>query len=396
MNSNCLDDPSVVPVDGRTSLIVRLLVDLAVASSVILGNGFIITAVLCFGGRTRNATLRVSHVSNRFVVNLAMADLLVGLCALFCLTPYYVCGVARRMDTVEALCVMRFAVPIFSAMTSVSALGAISVDRYVAIVHSMRYRTFMCKRRATVILCIPWLFSAAAASSLLLWNNYELEGGFCSDRVVPALFVCSIGVPHSFLVLLLVAAVHLRIRREVLVSRVRRKSMESVLGLGRGLGVRAGLVVCGSAGEDARKSARVLLMVVGCFSATYTPMCVLLTLRLAGYRGDALDLAFTMSFTLANVNSLLNPFIYSWQNVTVRCAIKHLVGRLPFRRTESPLTSAESTRAATPHSLSLLNSSDMLSACELLLHLYHTPFIRSHTFQKEEEKKLQLRLQAII
>ncbi|XP_052119620.1 uncharacterized protein LOC113217622 [Frankliniella occidentalis] len=82
--------------------------------------------------------------------------------------------------------------------------------------------------------------------------------------------------------------------------------------------------------EDARKSARVLVMVVGCFSATYTPMCVLLASRMAGLRGDALDLAFSLSFTLANVNSLLNPFIYSWQNVTVRTAIRHLLRS--FRR----------------------------------------------------------------
>ena len=75
-----------------------------------------------------------------------MADLLVGLCAVYCLTPYYLCGVARRMDVVEELCVLRFVLPIFSAMTSVGSLGAISVDRYMAIVHSLRYRTFMCKR----------------------------------------------------------------------------------------------------------------------------------------------------------------------------------------------------------------------------------------------------------
>lgn len=221
-----------------------------------------------------------------------------------------------------------------------------------------------CRRRATLILCIPWLFSTAAASSLLFWNNYEQEGGFCSDRVVPALFVCTIGVPHAFLVLLLVAAVHFRIRREVLQSRARRKSMESgqsgqsvtapltasVLGAHQGLRSDGGALVSqvscsSSAAEDARKSARVLVMVVGCFSVTYTPMCVLFSLRKAGFRGDLLDLLFELSFTLANVNSLLNPFIYSWQNVTVRTAIERLAGSLPFRRHESPSTSTESTRA---------------------------------------------------
>lgn len=328
MNTNCLDDASVNPVDGRASLVFRFLLDLAVSLSVILGNGFIVTAIFCFRHRTRNALLRVSNVSNRFVLNLAMADLFVGLCAVYCLTPYYLCSVARRMDGDRSLCVLRFVMPIFSAMTSVSALGAISVDRYVAIVHSLRYRSFMCKRRATAILCVPWLFSAAASFSLLYWNHFEEEAA-CSDRVIPAAFVCTIGVPHSFLVLLLVGVVHMRIRREVLDSRLRRKSMES------GQSAVAAVTAGYSAGEDARKSARVLVMVVGCFSVTYTPMCVLFTSRMAGLRGDLLDLAFELSFTLANVNSLLNPFIYSWQNVTVRTAIKHLVGSLPFRRCRS-------------------------------------------------------------
>lgn len=77
-----------------------------------------------------------------------MADLLVGMCAVYCLTPYYLCGVASRMDSSQSLCVLRFIMPIFSALTSISALGAISVDRYVAIVHSLRYRIFMCTRYA--------------------------------------------------------------------------------------------------------------------------------------------------------------------------------------------------------------------------------------------------------
>lgn len=169
-----------------------------------------------------------------------------------------------------------------------------------------------------------------ASFSLLYWNNYE-QGSPCTDRVIPATFVCTIGVPHSLFVLVLVALVHFRIRREVLASRIRRKSMESghsVQATAASLGWGAG-----NASEDARKSARVLVMVVGCFSVTYTPMCVLFTSRMAGWRGDALDLAFTLSFTLANVNSLLNPFIYSWQNVTVRTAIKHLLRS--FRRSGS-------------------------------------------------------------
>ncbi|KAK3926898.1 Beta-2 adrenergic receptor [Frankliniella fusca] len=339
MNTNCLDDPTVVPLDGRSLLALRFLIDLSVSLSVILGNGFIVAAIFLFRHRTRHALLRVSNVSNRFVLNLAMADLLVGLCAVYCLTPYYVCSVARRMDVHRSLCVLRFVMPIFSAMTSVSALGAISVDRYIAIVHSLRYRTFMCKRRATVILCLPWLFSGAASFSLLFWNHYEAERGACTDRVVPALFVCSIGVPHSFLVLVLVGLVHVRIRREVLLSRVRRKSMEwgqsqsgGAPGAGSAAAAAAGLALSRGASfsEDARKSARVLIMVVGCFSATYTPMCVLFTSRMAGLRSEALDLAFSLSFTLANVNSLLNPFIYSWQNITVRTAIKRLLAS--FRR----------------------------------------------------------------
>lgn len=197
---------------------------------------------------------------------------------------------------------------------------------------------------------MPWLFSALASFSLLFWNHYE-EGGVCTDRVVPAAFVCAIGVPHSFLVLVLVGLVHFRIRREVLASRVRRKSMESgqmaiaaVIGGVHGLGGLGGPGGAYNASEDARKSARVLLMVVGCFSVTYTPMCVLFTSRMAGLRSEALDLAFELSFTLCNVNSLLNPFIYSWQNVTVRMAIKHLLGSFRLRRPSSSTTSSTSGR----------------------------------------------------
>lgn len=65
MNTNCLDDASVIPIDGRESLTFRFMLDVAVSLSVVLGNGFIVTAIVCFRHRTRHALLRVSHVSNR-------------------------------------------------------------------------------------------------------------------------------------------------------------------------------------------------------------------------------------------------------------------------------------------------------------------------------------------
>lgn len=65
MNNNCLDDGSVIPIDGRTSLVLRFLLDLVVSLSVILGNGFIVTAVFCFRHRAHSTLVRVSHVSNR-------------------------------------------------------------------------------------------------------------------------------------------------------------------------------------------------------------------------------------------------------------------------------------------------------------------------------------------
>ena len=83
------------------------------------------------------------------------------------------------------------------------------------------------------------------------------------------------------------------------------------------------------------KSARVLVLVVGCYMASYTPCLFIMVLRGLGVGGGSerqLEMAFRVTYSLANLNFVVNPFTYAWKNAPLKADIVSLWTRCSARR----------------------------------------------------------------
>lgn len=96
------------------------------------------------------AKRRLHSLPNMFVLSLAVSDFSVGL--LFFPTLFF----SKKM----ALCKTEIPhlVAILAIFTSVWNLCAMTVDRYIAIIQPLRYRTLMTHRRAALLTVFAWIF----------------------------------------------------------------------------------------------------------------------------------------------------------------------------------------------------------------------------------------------
>ena len=121
-------------------------------------------------------------VSNRFLVSLAVSDLLFGVIGI---PLFLVCSIRISI----LVCVFSALVLRFTAISSVFHLFLIACDRYTLIVYSMKYQTLFTKPRAAVFIALIWSLALVSSFIQLAW--YEMnwnfvkvkEGGMYMDKV---------------------------------------------------------------------------------------------------------------------------------------------------------------------------------------------------------------------
>lgn len=313
----------------RTFVATKLAVDVAVCAVILAGNALTICALLHQRWSQKDKLCPRFRVSSLFVMNLAVADFMIGLSLLLLIVVHNTCSVAEFLTRHRFLCLFKTATLMFSAYISLSTLAAVSLDRYVAVVHSLRYQEYMTRRRAAAVIAVTWLVGLLGAASLFLWNHFEY-GQPCVDNVVPRRHFALICVPLHTSVLSVIAAVHLRIRREIQLLRARRREHSR-----SAWGPRAP-----SRRSRRSRSDRAVVLVIGCYAVCYMPFLAVFGARLMGARSLGLDVAFQCLCTLANLNPMLNPFIYSWKHASVRSALRQLF--------ESVKATARGGKAFTP------------------------------------------------
>ncbi|XP_056640207.1 octopamine receptor 1-like [Diorhabda sublineata] len=116
---------------------------------VILGNTLIILAVI--------TTRRLRTVTNCFVMSLAVADWLVGICVMPPAVAYALIGV---WELGWILCDIWISLDVLLCTASILSLCAISIDRYFAVTQPLRYsRNRRSKRLAFGMILIVWISS---------------------------------------------------------------------------------------------------------------------------------------------------------------------------------------------------------------------------------------------
>ncbi|XP_006820690.1 5-hydroxytryptamine receptor 1A-alpha-like [Saccoglossus kowalevskii] len=125
---------------------------IAVTFVTVFGNTLVVLAVL--------TERRLRKVSNVFIVNLAVSDLLVGLfvtpmAAISYVTEYWSFGVF--------VCDLFISLDVICCTASICSLCVISIDRYKAITQPLKYALKRTPQRAAVMVAIVWFVALAVA-----------------------------------------------------------------------------------------------------------------------------------------------------------------------------------------------------------------------------------------
>lgn len=208
----------------------------------IVGNMLVILSVVC--------NKHLQTVTNYFIVNLAMADLLLSIIVLPFSASLEVlgCWVFGRV-----FCNIWAAVDVLCCTASILSLCIISIDRYIGVKYCLKYPSIMTERRAVAVLLVVWVSSTViSVGPLLGWKEPPpVDDSICVITEEPGYALFS-SLFSFYLPLLVILIMYFRVyvvaRRttkslEAGVKRERDKSMEVVL-----------RIHCRSVLEDARPS----------------------------------------------------------------------------------------------------------------------------------------------
>ncbi|XP_067618708.1 octopamine receptor beta-1R-like isoform X1 [Eurosta solidaginis] len=130
-------------------VIIKCFIIVFIILAAILGNMLVIVSVM------RHRKLRI--ITNYFVVSLAVADMLVALCAMTFNASVEITG-KWMFGTV--MCDVWNSFDVYFSTASIMHLCCISVDRYYAIVQPLDYPLIMTHRRVLFMLLMVWLLPA--------------------------------------------------------------------------------------------------------------------------------------------------------------------------------------------------------------------------------------------
>ncbi|XP_007932865.1 alpha-1D adrenergic receptor [Orycteropus afer afer] len=292
----------------------------------VAGNLLVILSVAC--------NRHLQTVTNYFIVNLAVADLLLSATVL----PF-----SATMEVLgfwafgRAFCDVWAAVDVLCCTASILSLCTISVDRYVGVRHSLKYPAIMTERKAAAILALLWVVAlVVSVGPLLGWKEpVPPDERFCgiTEEAGYAVFssVCSFYLPMAVIVVMY-CRVYLVARSttrslEAGVKRERGKASEVVLRIhcrGAGTGTDGAHEARTAKGHNFRsslsvrllkfsrekKAAKTLAIVVGVFVLCWFPFFFVLPLGSLFPHLKPSEGVFKVIFWLGYFNSCVNPLIY--------------------------------------------------------------------------------------
>ncbi|XP_040846809.1 proteinase-activated receptor 4 [Ochotona curzoniae] len=251
--------------------------------------------------------------STMLLMNLAAADLLLAL-ALPPRLAYHLRG--QRWPFGEAACRLATATLYGHMYGSLLLLAAVSLDRYLALVHPLRARALRGQRLATGLCIAAWLAAAALVSPLLLQRQtYRLQA---SERVL-----CHDALPQDAQL------------------AYWRPAFTCLALLGCCLPLAAMLLCYGAtlralaaAGQRYGHALRLTALVLASAVAFFAPSNALLLLHYSDPRPGAWgDLygAYVPSLAVSALNSCVDPFVYYYVSAEFRDKVREGLLRRPPR-----------------------------------------------------------------
>lgn len=324
--------PTVAPISLSRAVPVGMILASFILFAIV-GNILVILAVVC------NRHLRTP--TNYFIINLAIADLLLGTTVL---------PVSATLEVLDSwvfgriFCDIWAAVDVLCCTASIMSLCVISIDRYIGVRYPLQYPTIVTERRALLAMFAVWVLAMIISIGPLLgWKQPPSQDDtvcLITEEPFYALFssLGSFYIPLA-VILAMYCRVYIVAKRTtknleagVMKERMQNSNSELTLRIhcrnqdtnpalrGSGGGTK-GAGGGASAGRSTlsvkllkfsreKKAAKTLGVVVGMFILCWLPF--FLTLPIGSFNSNLRppETFFKVIFWLGYFNSCLNPVIY--------------------------------------------------------------------------------------
>lgn len=276
---------------------------------VVFGNGLVCALFL----RYRN----LRDATNTFVVSLSFSDILIPLVLLPCYKA--------KLSTVPYIVA-------YILFASLFNFCAVTYDRYEAILHPLRYRSRLTRRKVNRILILVWTLPLVVTLIPWSWEHGETQVKNLAGRVYHGILVLSV-VSCSFVIFLVYFRIFKATRRQLKLIMKHRNSKwkqgfdkRKLLNRQSSFNCQYALKLPVTLSVEIR-AAKVVALLASTFVVCWFPIILVNMYYVLGFEKSLPPALPTISLFSLVGNGLLDPIIYSFLKRDFRKALASLVCR---------------------------------------------------------------------
>ena len=264
---------------------------------------------------------KLRYPFNYFVVNLAVADLIVGMIGMP-LGLYNHSQEYLRKKPAFRVIEKIFHMSLFISLTaSLLSLIVLSIDRYIAITFAIKYRRYLTWKKGWIVSFTVWTLSLSIPLIYLQVGYINFLMIYINTAVIIA--VVTLVVTYTRVYKFLQAQTE-KVKRITATSRNETKVLEVKRAYWQ------------------QRVTRIFLWILILFLCCYTPGTIIVYILQFCTKCDCefIHIMRDIAFYLITVNSCMNPFVYAFKNKHYKYALRKI-----WRRTRAKLTQNEFTTA---------------------------------------------------
>ncbi|CAH1778980.1 unnamed protein product [Owenia fusiformis] len=281
------------PLLPRNYLIAHAVFESIIAVLIVGGNSIVLISILIHKN--------LHTVNNLFLTSLAVADLIMGIfVSPLTIHILYVKPLIYVEHTQDKWsCVIRLYLLTMSFGASLFSICGIALDRYIAIIHPLKYRSLMTRRRVMVYILCFWVYVISTCAYLFSEGNIQFKAHeTCRTKNVVSPLVFSVLKIHTFVAIFVSVMSHSVVAMVAAKHRARINSQ--LVRFNNNMAV---------AHRNENKIAKTMTLVVGLFLLCWLPSTINSLIK----RADSPDWDKSLSYYLVALmvaNSAVNPWIY--------------------------------------------------------------------------------------
>ncbi|XP_046751165.1 glucose-dependent insulinotropic receptor-like [Diprion similis] len=292
-----------------------------------------------------------------FLGNVAMADLVTGAAVL--LGQFY-----PRTYRTHLSCAIQLGMIVSSTVASLYSVGLIAVDRFLYILHGLKYNRWMYPKRARLLIGFTWIVGIILGflPATGLWTGTTEHGKFCWYILLapPGLILLTtiVGLLPILLVVVLYGIILYRAIQKVFqLRRADRNRLNQTTSQDENFRIFRGgdSTSNNNAAKETRKTkpskvkaVKVVMFTCGSIVLTWIPYfiasCVYVFCDSAAGECKTLRIAIASPLAILGfLNSLFNPVIYAWWHNGFRTSVQKLFCK---KRSSSQSQNTSSTQSS--------------------------------------------------